>query len=235
MLHLSGDLKEVEALAARRYGSSGPGSADFQREADRVLLGRYAPPGVLVNENLDIVQFRGRTSPYLEPAPGEPTTNILKMAREGLFLDLRSALNEAKKSHQAVRRDGAHVRGEGRLREIGLEVLPIQPPGGGADCFLVLFHEATPHEPAPSRAGPIVAAESVEAEVVDDGERALTQLRQELSTTKEYLQSVVEQQDAANEELRSANEEILSSNEELLVASAPAAAGGKGDSGEPGA
>ena len=54
-----------------------------------------------------------------------------------------------------------------------------------------------------------------------DGERLTepggetAQLRQELSSTREYLQSLVEQQDAANEELRSANEEILSSNEEL--------------------
>ena len=46
-------------------------------------------------------------------------------------------------------------------------------------------------------------------------EHQCQQLRQELSATKEYLQSLVEQQDAANEELRSANEEILSSNEEL--------------------
>ena len=46
-----------------------------------------------------------------------------------------------------------------------------------------------------------------------EGETA--QLRQELSSTREYLQSLVEQQDAANEELRSANEEILSANEEL--------------------
>ena len=43
----------------------------------------------------------------------------------------------------------------------------------------------------------------------------LVGLRQELSATREYLQSMIEQQDAANEELRSANEEILSSNEEL--------------------
>src|SRR5207248_1423314 len=54
------------------------------READRVLLARFCPPGVIINEALEIVQFRGRTSPYLEPAAGTATFNIMKMAREGL-------------------------------------------------------------------------------------------------------------------------------------------------------
>jgi two-component system, chemotaxis family, CheB/CheR fusion protein len=45
--------------------------------------------------------------------------------------------------------------------------------------------------------------------------RQIANLQQELESTKEYLQSVIESQEATNEELQSANEEILSSNEEL--------------------
>ncbi len=53
-----------------------------------------------------------------------------------------------------------------------------------------------------------------------DQERAnkdeqIAQLRQELTATKEYLQSIIESQEATNEELQSANEEIQSGNEEL--------------------
>jgi two-component system, chemotaxis family, CheB/CheR fusion protein len=40
-------------------------------------------------------------------------------------------------------------------------------------------------------------------------------LKQELASTKEYLQSIIESQEATNEELQSANEEIQSGNEEL--------------------
>lgn len=40
-------------------------------------------------------------------------------------------------------------------------------------------------------------------------------LREELSATRESLQTIIEEQEATNEELRSANEEIMSSNEEL--------------------
>jgi hypothetical protein len=58
-------------------------------------LTRYAPPGVLVNEQLDILQFRGHTGPYLEAPPGESTMNLLKRPAQGLFVELRTALTEA--------------------------------------------------------------------------------------------------------------------------------------------
>jgi len=45
-------------------------TTDAQKEAERILLARYAPPGVLVNANFDILQFRGNTGHYLAPAPG---------------------------------------------------------------------------------------------------------------------------------------------------------------------
>ena len=41
-----------------------------QREADRLALARYGPPGVLVNSAQEIMQFRGDTSQYLTPPHG---------------------------------------------------------------------------------------------------------------------------------------------------------------------
>lgn len=210
----SPDYRTGSTFISRRTGLPAQGAVDFQKEADRILLGRYAPPGVLVDEHFEVLQFRGRTSAYLEPPPGEPTTSVLKMAREGLFLELRNALNEARKLNQPVRREQVRMRVNGGARELTIEVIPIHPLDSGV-CFLVLFQEAAAVE-GPS-VQPICAAPAPAAPVASEAEnlRELTQLRQELAATREYLQSLVEQQDAANEELRSANEEILSSNEEL--------------------
>jgi two-component system CheB/CheR fusion protein len=207
------DYRAGAAIIGRHPPAPGPTAHDFQKETDRILLGRYAPPGVLLNENFDILQFRGRTSPYLELPSGEPTTNVLKMAREGLLLELRNVLIEAKKNGRVARREGVRLRTDSGVREITLEVIPVRPREEGT-CYLILFQDPTawgagalgppaekPPEPLPSS----------EAEAA----RELLQLRQELAATREYLQSMVEQPDAANEELRSANEEILSSNEEL--------------------
>lgn len=47
--------------------------ADVQREADRLLLAKYVPSAVVVNDELEILQSRGRTNRYLElPAPAGP-------------------------------------------------------------------------------------------------------------------------------------------------------------------
>ena len=190
--------------ASRRTSPPAPLARDFQKEADRILLGRYAPPGVLVDENFEIIQFRGRVAPYLEHPAGEPTHGLLKMAREGLFLELRNAVTEARKTGQTVRRDDIRVGSNGEARKVDIEVIPVRQQGSGA-CFLVLFHESGESGDRP------VPAPAREAEEASE----LVGLRQELSATREYLQSMIEQQDAANEELRSANEEIMSSNEEL--------------------
>lgn len=53
-----------------------------------ILLERFAPPSVLVNETGDILYVQGRTGKYLEPASGEAAMNIFTMAREGLRLEL---------------------------------------------------------------------------------------------------------------------------------------------------
>ncbi len=181
--------------------------ADWQREADRIALGQYAPPGVLVNENFDVLQFRGQTGAYLAPAPGEPNHNLLKMARQGLFMELRSALNECRQNGAAVRRQAVRLRGEGIDREIDLHVLPVKLPLAGDRCFLILFEETGRRAAALREAAPEPSKDG------DDSEAAV--LRQELASTREYLQSIIDQQDAANEELKSANEEVLSGNEEL--------------------
>jgi two-component system, chemotaxis family, CheB/CheR fusion protein len=78
---------------------------DPQAEADRLVLKSYAPVGVLINANLEVIQFRGRTTPYLEPAPGKPTLNLLKLARNGLATELRNLVSQAKKKGVVARKE----------------------------------------------------------------------------------------------------------------------------------
>jgi PAS domain S-box-containing protein len=187
------------------------GEIDIQREADRVVLARHAPPGVVVNDEMEIVQFRGRTGRYLEPEPGEASFNLLKMAREGLKLELRTVVHRAKKEDGPVKKEGLEFRYNGQLREVTVEVVPLKTPPIGERLFLVLFEETT-REAVAEVEKPAKKGEKLTKSKKD---RRLAQLEQELTSTREYLQSVVEEQEATNEELKSANEEALSSNEEL--------------------
>ena len=178
--------------------------ANLQQLADRKILERFAPAGVLVNENLDVLQFRGRTGPFLEPQPGTATLNLLKLARPELHLDLRTA------THRALADDApTTVRVGAKLGDalgpVSLEVHPLRDPESGIRSLLVLFRGEVPEEVIPEPA-------TVAAPVADSRSE---ELERELASTREYLQATIEELEAANEELKSANEELQSSNEEL--------------------
>jgi two-component system CheB/CheR fusion protein len=180
--------------------------AQVFREADRVLLSRFSPPGVLVNDAMEILQFRGHTSMFLEPAPGTASFNLLKMAREGLLSELRTALHTARKQEHPVRREGLQVHSNGNVHDVNIEVVPFVAPSHERH-YIVLFEDVTfaGEESKKKKRRPMDEKET----------RQVTRLKRELESTREYLQSIIEEQDAMNEELRSANEEIQSSNEEL--------------------
>ena len=185
-----------------RPGGTTPG--DLQREAERLLLNRYAPPSVLVNAQFDIQHFRGRTSPFLEAPAGQPTTNILRMAREGLFMELRSALSEAKATQGPIVREGLRAHDQGADLPYTLRVLPVSPPGADEPSFLVLFETTTLPWAAQATSLTSGAADS-----------DVEWLRRELASSKQYVQTVVDQHDMVTQDLRAAHEEVLSSNEEL--------------------
>jgi two-component system CheB/CheR fusion protein len=187
---------------------------DVQKAADRIVLNQYAPAGVIVNSALEVIQFRGRTGPFLEPAAGPPSFNLLKMAGEGLLFGLRSAINQAWKENQPVKKKDLQVMSDGQSRKVDVQVIPIEGPFPQERYFLVLFEEvgrqAFPEEKDTGGKGT-----GGEQEEQQEENYETVKLKQELAATKEYLQSIIEQYESANEELRSANEEIQSSNEEL--------------------
>jgi two-component system CheB/CheR fusion protein len=184
------------------------GSLDVHHEADRLILGEYAPPGVVVTDALAVVQFRGRTGPFLEPAPGVASLDLLRMVREELRLPLRQVIEEARTKQAPVRRTDLTIASESAPpRPIEIEVIPFRVGSSTQRFFIVLFCEA------PSRTGPVVMAPSVVAAPEQSPAEHL--LLQELAATRDYLKSVIEQSEASDEGLKAANEEIISSNEEL--------------------
>ncbi len=187
---------------------------DLQKEADRIVLEQYAPAGIIINSDLEILHFRGQTSLYLEPSPGRASLNLLKMVKEGLKLELRTAIYQAKKRDVPVRKEGLQIAERDRVRQVNIDVIPFQARGFEERFFLVLFGEAPPTAiPQATEAGNAETAPRRGKATSDRQE--IDRLKQELATTKEYLRSIIEEQEATNQDLRAANEEILSSNEEL--------------------
>jgi len=185
---------------------------EVQAEADRLVLARYAPGGVVVNDALEIVQFRGRTGGFLEHPSGVATLNVLELVPPELVTPLRLAIQNARIDDQPVSKQGIPVRDGAASRQASIEVLPFLVPSSGERYFIVTIQEASappaptvvPGDESPRRA-PRSRRESNEAKG----------LREELVALKLYLQSVIEENEGTNEELRAASEEVQSSNEEL--------------------
>ena len=160
---------------------------------------------MLIDQKGRVLYFHGTTRDYLEHPAGEPTRDLLIMARDGLAAKLRAAIREASSENRSVTVN-ARIR-EGKTgRSVAMTVMPLpaSPQGGG--FILVSFAPALPQsDPAP-------AAIRDDAGEGSSSERAL---QDELNATRAELQNTIEYQETTNEELKASNEEATSMNEEL--------------------
>jgi PAS domain S-box-containing protein len=191
---------------------------DVAGSIDQLLLLRYSPPSVLINNSLEILQFRGRTVPYLEPSPGAASYNLLKMINPDLMAPLRICLQSSKKSGTQVRKEDISFEFDGKKRLVNIDVSPINSTVPANDRqYLVVFEEASPNKNKKSKADLKSRSKTSKGK---DGQlpaltQLVTQLQNELDTARDYQQSLTEEYESAQEELTSTNEELRSTNEEL--------------------
>src|SRR5947207_1391330 len=179
---------------------------DLLKVADRIMLSAYAPAAVVIDQDMHVQQFRGRTELFLEHAPGPATFNLLQLARPTLVPDLRATIHRAIKTDKPARKEQAKVKLGGRSYEINMQAVPFKIPGSDKSWLLVIFDETTKGTKPEKR--PRALGKTAP-------EREVGELRRELAAAKGSLQAIIEEQEATNEELKSSNEEIESSNEEL--------------------
>jgi two-component system, chemotaxis family, CheB/CheR fusion protein len=179
---------------------------DFQKRADEIILSQ-APAGVIVNEHFEILQFRGTTGDWLESAPGKPSVNVLKMAKNGLMVDLRNMLHKAKTDRRSVIKEGIVLEGGNAKKIVTIEITPIT--NTISVYYLIQFRNT----------GVVAITKDSKGtrgkEKMHPQETRALQLEKELSQTREDMRTIAEDQEADNEELLSANEELLSGSEEL--------------------
>jgi two-component system CheB/CheR fusion protein len=188
---------------------------DLQRVAEQLMLHRYSPASVVVNEQLEIVQFVGQTGPFLDPMPGAAGLDLLRMVKPGLQMELRGALQKAKRG-ATVHKKGVLMEDEGNLKTVNLEIIPLKEVSDVERYYMVVFEEV--ERPPAEQRNPgkkETPAKKAGKNEMSDLDVENKHLKEELETTQEYLQAIIEEQRTTNEELRSANEEIQSSNEEL--------------------
>ncbi len=198
---------------ARQNISGGVTPFDLLKEADRIVLERFAPISVLIDSKLDVLQIRGETSRYLRFAPGKASLNLLKMARADLQAALQTAIHQAKHQNAPARKDGLRIESDDLSRIVNVEVIPFKVPLISEAYFLVLFEDVAPTIESTQVSPPPLQGDL--AEEVRQLRQDLTIAHQERITAQDHLQAVIHEHEDVNQDLSVANEEILSSNEEL--------------------
>ena len=205
--HPGGEKTRPARLPPTAPAGFPPPGLQAQREADRLTLNQFAPPGVLIGDDLHVLQFRGPIGAYLELPRGKASFDILKMARDGLMLPLRAAINRARREGRTVRKERIIFKHDGDTRLVTVQVSPLH--NLKERFFLILFEEKAKNSSAnapgssPPPSGPPPTA------------RRLHYLENELAKVRDYVQMVREQNEAAYQELQASNEEVTSANEEL--------------------
>ena len=211
-----------------KAGRSEAGRVPLRELAEQALIHEYTPASVVVNGRGDVLYIHGRTGKYLEPAPGDAGMNITKMAREGLRLELATALHKAAARKETARYPGLRVKTNGNFINVHLTVRPLnagpldpatgsgqvgdkdRPEATAAGLFLVSFEDAPMAKNRSGKAG----GKGVD-DLAADSDARLAALEQELRAKEEHLQSTIEEMETSSEELKSSNEEMQSVNEEL--------------------
>ena len=194
--------------------------------ADRITLSRYAPVGVLCDDELNILEFRADTAVFLANPPGPPSLRLNNLVRPELLPELSAAIREARRSGVPVRKTGLRIESAGQEREVCLEIIPVpRAPAEGA-WFLIFFKETPTPQPAvelqPTGLMELLGARlrsglTARAQVTRHTEikHEFVQVTRELAATRSRMRAMVEEFETAKEELQSAQEELLSRNEEF--------------------
>jgi two-component system CheB/CheR fusion protein len=202
----------VTSGARKSYRPSRDRQADRQRAAEMLALKYFAPSGVLVDAEGEILQFRGDTSPYLSQSDGRASLNLLKIAREGLFVAIRAGLQHAATQATPLETAGVIVKNDVGLVTVALIVIPVVYPAE-EDRYCWFFFDSNPATALPhGLAGGLPGSP---AALDADTARQISVLTDELMATRDHLESTIKEQESANQDLQAANEEVQSANEEL--------------------
>ena len=166
------------------------------------ILDHYDAVGILVNNELEIIQFRGSTRKYLEHMPGKASLNMMKMLRSDLIFAVGSAVNQARIMNMPIKKENILVFDDDVSCLVSINIIPIHDTLRQEQYFVILFSD-----------------EMSDNKNVNQGNQhvphSIQLQQQELAVAQEYVRSVVEQYEGTNDRLRTAYEEIQSSNEEL--------------------
>lgn len=184
------------------------------------LLERFAPPSILVGPDNKLMHLSEHAGRYLNHPGGEVTSNVLKLVRDELQMQLQALLHSARDTKKFVDSRPIPVRFNGHSAPVVMHLRPAQE--SGEDGFvLVIFEEHQPEEqdnhPTGQTSPNAQEMGATSANVASAGHNAkrLIDLEAEVNAARQRLQSTIEEYETSREEMKASHEEMQSTNEEL--------------------
>lgn len=204
-----------EPLALEPPPSAAKPALSLQTVADQVMLQRYAPPAVLVNEKGDICYVSGRTGKYLEPAAGKANWNVFAMAREDLRYELSGGFQKALRQKEPVVLPNIKIASASGEERVDVTLQRLDEDGALEGLVMVIFTARLAPHPLPPETSAAKAGSRHRR--IGELEQELRQSRTDARNKTEEMQIYQEELRSANEELQSTIEELQSTNEELTT------------------
>jgi len=169
------------------------------------LILEFLPPGVLLNDEFQIIHLFKDAGKYLRLPSGKANLNILKMVPQSLSVVLSGLLHKTLKDKKEMIYSDFGFTGEDGTSNINILSKPLFDNNTAQKYIYISFIEKNKEQDSPQ-------------EKIDIGSQfheQYAELERELVLTKENLQATIEELETSNEELQSTNEELIASNEEL--------------------
>jgi two-component system, chemotaxis family, CheB/CheR fusion protein len=207
--------RPTERSDAKRPSSPGAALTDYQREIDRIGFSKYAPTGVVVNTDMEVIQVRGHTAPFLELPSGNPSYNFFKMVKPELLPGIRMAFQAAQKTNAPTRKEDLTYVNDSERRKVNVEVIPVNPQAAPRERHYLIFFEEQKNAKKKS-AGNGLKKKKIKSAADDASKDSyIAELLQEIDSMRDYQQTMAEGYEATREELTSSNEELQSTLEEF--------------------
>ena len=173
-----------------------------------VLLDRFMPPSLLVNEQRELVESFGGANRFLHVRSRRVSTDVCDLVDPALKVLLSGALPRVFRDRQGVSYRGIRLGAPDAERLVNVTLSLVENDRSSlVHALITIVEEGLP--PA------VVPNVTTEVDVSRASQDQIMALESELRYARENLQATIEELETSNEELQATNEELVASNEEL--------------------
>ena len=200
----SADMKVQRQQQDQDFKIKEKTEASEKDNVEQIILHEFTYPAVLVDYNNQIKYFYGDTELFLKHGAGRASLDILEMCHPELEIKLSTALRRVKDQNKTIIQENSFLKHDNQQIEFDLIVRPVDTKEEEQQ-FLFVFREN----------GRVEVGKEKELSGDERQNKKIKNLEQELSYTKEHLESTIRELQQSNDEIQSANEELQAKNEEM--------------------